>query len=806
MPKKYFWLPALLLLTIMAFITSSAFGSGVTYPRTAVGTMANPGPAPQPANPLATPTSCATSLSIIIVYADSTVTNLRTALLAQPGVQSVDLFDARANTPTLAQLVGHNQVIAFSDYSFANKVALGNVLADYQDQGGVVVGLNFDWSSGVGLGGRWIDQAYSPFLIPSQDYFGNATLGTYNPGDPLMQGVTTLSAYYRTQLFLDPNAELHASWSDSLPLLAVKGRAAGINAYLGDTNNSWSGDFGRLLVNLGRDLGGLCPYTTPTPVGGPTVTNTPCPGLGAAASPQTIGLDHPGQAALIRNQQGGATFKRKPVTSRPAHPLTRPDQNINFVLDDGEPESAIGFSGQQSYAAIWLNRFSPTPIDYPIHLRQISILFPDPTAAGQDLTGFRVDLLVYLDADHNNDPSNAVKLAQIPVTITIADGLTFSNYAVDVTAQGPGDLYLGFSDTYNSGGRSPITDPTNIDETFSRERSWTAAMSSGANPNYDNLGANDLLGTIDSFGIAGNWLIRASGDSQFHPCGQSTTQTPTPLVTSTAIVTPGQATTTPMPTVTITAPPSATNTPSGPTNTPAPTNTPGGPTNTPLPTNTPGRPSDTPLPTNTPRGPTNTPQPFATAPPTDCPNPFVDVAGNIFYLAIHYLNCRGVINGTDATHYSPAGTATRGQFAKVVVLGFGIAFYTPGTPDFSDVPPSYFAYVYIETGFHNGVLSGFDQNSCIAHGVSFPCYLPNIAITRGQLTKLVVNAAHYPLYTPTSGQTFSDVPASNVFFVSIETAHAHNVINGYPDGTFRPNNPIRRDEMAQIVYKAVTTP
>ena len=168
-----------------------------------------------------------------------------------------------------------------------------------------------------------------------------------------------------------------------------------------------------------------------------------------------------------------------------------------------------------------------------------------------------------------------------------------------------------------------------------------------------------------------------------------------------------------------------------------------------------------------------------------------------------------MVNGTDAAHYSPAGTSTRGQFAKVVVLGFSLPFYTPsgGQQDFADVPSSYFAYLYIESGFHAGILSGFDQASCQAAGQLYPCYLPNRPITRGQLTKLVVNAAHYPYYTPTGGQqTFTDVPPSNVFFVSIETAHYKEVINGYPDGTFRPNNNIRRDEMAQIVYKGVTTP
>ena len=208
-----------------------------------------------------------------------------------------------------------------------------------------------------------------------------------------------------------------------------------------------------------------------------------------------------------------------------------------------------------------------------------------------------------------------------------------------------------------------------------------------------------------------------------------------------------------------------------------------------------------PTPTNTP---TITPTPAVTATPTDCPNPFTDITGNIFYTAIHTLNCRGVINGTDATHYSPGGTSTRGQFAKVVVLGFGLPFYTPMSgQDFTDVPASYFAYVYIETGYHAGILGGFDANSCATHNAQFPCYLPNIPITRGQLTKLVVNAGGYTLITPAAGPTFIDVPPSNVFYVSIETAAANHIVGGYSDHTFRPNNNIRRDEMAQIVYAGI---
>ncbi len=187
--------------------------------------------------------------------------------------------------------------------------------------------------------------------------------------------------------------------------------------------------------------------------------------------------------------------------------------------------------------------------------------------------------------------------------------------------------------------------------------------------------------------------------------------------------------------------------------------------------------------------------------PTACPNLFVDINTNIFFHAINSLYCQGVINGTDASHYSPSGTATRGQFAKLVALAFGLPLTTPsGRPTFTDVPPGYFAYAYIESGYYAGILSGFDAVGCAAHNALYPCYLPNLAITRGQLTKLVVNAGEYALLTPASGPTFTDVPPSNVFYAFIETAAANHIIAGYPDGSFRPNNPIRRDEMAQIVY------
>jgi hypothetical protein len=187
----------------------------------------------------------------------------------------------------------------------------------------------------------------------------------------------------------------------------------------------------------------------------------------------------------------------------------------NLSLDDGSRENSIGLNDSisTSYPAIWLNRFTLPSGSYPFTLHQISIQFPDLASARIDLTGRAIDLLVYLDSDGDNNPANATKLAQIHTTVQVANGTSFSNYAVNVTVPGPGDVYIGFSDTYNSGGFTPMNYPASLDETQPHARSWVAGMDTISNPDYNNLGNNDILDLIDNFGLPGNWIIRASGTS-----------------------------------------------------------------------------------------------------------------------------------------------------------------------------------------------------------------------------------------------------------------------------------------------------
>jgi hypothetical protein len=86
-------------------------------------------------------------------------------------------------------------------------------------------------------------------------------------------------------------------------------------------------------------------------------------------------------------------------------------------------------------------------------------------------------------------------------------------------------------------------------------------------------------------------------------------------------------------------------------------------------------------------------------------------------------------------------------------------------------------------------------------GVGEPCpgtyFRPGASVTRGQLLKMVVNAAGGPYINPES-PTFADVPVDNIFYTYIETAATHNLIGGYPCGG--PGEPC--DGMARPYFRA----
>jgi hypothetical protein len=107
------------------------------------------------------------------------------------------------------------------------------------------------------------------------------------------------------------------------------------------------------------------------------------------------------------------------------------------------------------------------------------------------------------------------------------------------------------------------------------------------------------------------------------------------------------------------------------------------------------------------------------------------------------------------------------------------------------VRPSDYFYTAVEYLYCHYIVSGFADS----------LFRPYTNATRGQLTKIIVLAEGWPIYTP-STPTFTDVQPSDPFYTYVETAFHHGIISGYADGTFRPGNDVTRAQLCKIIVLA----
>ncbi len=178
---------------------------------------------------------------------------------------------------------------------------------------------------------------------------------------------------------------------------------------------------------------------------------------------------------------------------------------LQLIVDDGASEHQTGDLGQ----FVWFNRFTPNPADFPILLDEIWVQFGSINVS----VGNNVDLVIHEDTDNDGNPgTGAVHLATYNVTVQVAGGGNWSVYPLSPTVvlNGPGDVLIGVVNRYGSEGFDDF--PAEIDQTSSQGRSWAASYVAGNVPNPPTFPADEQWGTIDSFGISGNWMIRAFGN------------------------------------------------------------------------------------------------------------------------------------------------------------------------------------------------------------------------------------------------------------------------------------------------------
>ncbi|MFZ2096338.1 MAG: carboxypeptidase regulatory-like domain-containing protein, partial [Anaerolineales bacterium] len=171
-------------------------------------------------------------------------------LLAYGDLESVTLFDARYNTPTLEELQAYNVVVVWANYVFPDANAMGNVLADYVDAGGKVIDLNFALDPSWGYQGRFRSEGYTAMTIAYTGYT-TSCLGTFDPSHPIMDGVIDVCDLYRgVGSALTAGSYEVARWQDNELFVAAKedGSVVTINGYVG-VYYQWTGQMADVLHN-----------------------------------------------------------------------------------------------------------------------------------------------------------------------------------------------------------------------------------------------------------------------------------------------------------------------------------------------------------------------------------------------------------------------------------------------------------------------------------------------------------------------------------------------------------------------------
>lgn len=175
---------------------------------------------------------------------------------------------------------------------------------------------------------------------------------------------------------------------------------------------------------------------------------------------------------------------------------------------------------------------------------------------------------------------------------------------------------------------------------------------------------------------------------------------------------------------------------------------------------------------------------------------FTDVAEDAWYHDYVYdLVYRGVVNGMTATTYEPEGKLTRAQFVKLLACSLADAETLKtyeGKHPFKD-SEGHWAETYIAWAKDKGIVEG----------VSATEFDPEAPITREQMATIFGRyALKQGIELPKDAapaESFPDADKISEYAREfVELMRIAGILNGYEDGTFRPQNTATRAEAAKL--------
>jgi hypothetical protein len=177
---------------------------------------------------------------------------------------------------------------------------------------------------------------------------------------------------------------------------------------------------------------------------------------------------------------------------------------------------------------------------------------------------------------------------------------------------------------------------------------------------------------------------------------------------------------------------------------------------------------------------------------TGCNHPFIDMLNHWAEEEVCFLYDQEVVQGHSERNYLPDYEVTRAEFLKISLLNLAYVVYAVQTADFTDVTPGSWYYQYATYARSKGFISGYGDGS----------FHPNDNITRAEAISMTMDIAGIITYgTSSTTNRFSDVSTNDWFASAVAVATDYGIIEGYGDGSFRPDANLSRAEAGIIAHR-----
>ncbi|NUL46556.1 S8 family serine peptidase [Cellulosimicrobium funkei] len=163
--------------------------------------------------------------------------------------------------------------------------------------------------------------------------------------------------------------------------------------------------------------------------------------------------------------------------------------------------------------------------------------------------------------------------------------------------------------------------------------------------------------------------------------------------------------------------------------------------------------------------------------------------GSRFYDSVRWMQCAEITEGYDNGSYGKDTDISRGE-SVAFIYRYVDPEFTPEGETFPDVPQDHTFYEPISWAQAEEISVGYADGE----------FKPLREVTRAEFASFAYRALQ-PTENGTGESEFTDVPESDAAFDAITWMASHGISRGYTDGSFRPDQPITRGEVAELMFR-----